>query len=164
MKGAPDCRVITPLASQSPSAPLVKPLELVEERQLVDGAGHEALPPVEIGEAARGARVVLIVDPGKECHGSGGDIVNRFGPGIGALEIQPLAEAVGQGGLQSAVVGIGVGREVLEIRGGMPEIGRARADVFAVESMIVQEPALRPQVGAAAPGMVTGFCGVASVA
>src|SRR5271157_734693 len=101
-----------------------------EEGQLIDSAGHEAVPPVEVGEAARGARVGLIVDPGKECHGSGGDIVNGFGPGIGALEIQSPAEMVSQGGLERAVVGIGVGREVLEIPGCNAQIGRTGGSVL----------------------------------
>jgi len=45
---------------QPPSAALARPL-VGEEGQLINGAGHKALPPVEIGEAARGRRVILIV-------------------------------------------------------------------------------------------------------
>src|SRR5208282_3008455 len=86
-----------------------------KERQLVDGAGYKALPPVEIRKAAGSSRVVLIIHPCQKRHRGSGHVINRFRPRISALEIKPLAQMVSQSGLQGAVMRVGVGRKVFEI-------------------------------------------------
>src|ERR1039458_2481624 len=94
------------------------------------GAGNKALAAIEIRKSSRGTGVELIVDASDECHRSGRDVVNRFGIGVGALEIQPAREVVAQGGLQSVVVRVGVGREMLKIHRINSQIRRTRRGVL----------------------------------
>ena len=101
-----------------------------EEGQLINRTCHEALPPVEVGKAAGSARVVLVVHPRQEGHGSRRNIVNGLRPGVRALKIKPMAEVVGQSRLQRAVMRIGVGREVLEVSGSDTDVGRAERSVL----------------------------------
>src|ERR1700733_2493115 len=114
----------------SPQRSLGKTTGAGKERQLIDGAGDEALATIEVGEAAGGCRVGLIVDASQECHRSSRHVVNRFGPGIGALQLQALAEVVGQRRLQGTVVGIGVRCEIFEISRRNAKIRCARRGVF----------------------------------
>jgi len=77
-----------------------KAVGMRKERQLVDRAGDEALPAIEIRETPRVACIILIVEAGIKSHRGRRNIVDRFGKGVGALPIQPLFETVREGRLQ----------------------------------------------------------------
>lgn len=85
-----------------------------EEGQEVVEAGDKALAVIEVGEAAGSVAAILIVDAGDEGDAGGGDVVDRFRKGVGALKIESLGEVMREGGLQAVVVGIGVGVEGFE--------------------------------------------------
>ena len=60
--GAPDCRIKYAAGFPAAQRCFGEAVGVSEEGQLINGAGHEAVPPVEIGETARSARIGLIVD------------------------------------------------------------------------------------------------------
>ena len=87
--------------SEFPSAD--EPVAL--EGQIVNGAGHEAMPDIEVGTAtaAEDVRAVLNDDPLKVSRG----VVNGVGPSVGSVELEATRKTLVGGDPQRIVGGVG---------------------------------------------------------
>ena len=97
---------------------------------MINSAGDEALAAVKVGEAARGTRIVLIINASDESDGGSGDVVDRLGVSASTLEVESVREMMGQRGLQRVVVRVRIGSEGFEIRGSNTLIGSAGGGVI----------------------------------
>src|SRR5439155_19659164 len=69
-------------------------LAVGEERQIPSGVEHQAVLAIEVREAVGVPQIGHVIDSGIECRVATGSRIERFGPGVGSLEVKRLGEAV----------------------------------------------------------------------
>ena len=65
-----------------------------EERQIPSVVDHQAVLAIEVRETVGVPQIGLVIDSGIECRVATGSRIQRFGPGVGSLEVKRLGEAV----------------------------------------------------------------------
>jgi len=124
------------------------------KRLFVSEAGDGAMGVVEVGRTTGGERIVFVVEAGIEGNAGGRSVVDGLRPGIGALEIETVGEAMDEGGLERVVMRVGVGNKGFIGAGAKPGKG-ARA--LALEALFWVIMNCVPFWAAT----VMGFCGLA---